>query len=278
MQHEEIPPGILSTWGLRFGESKCRRIRSGRCWLQQHCPNGTRGSQQPRCPSTEASQSGSCPCGLVSHCPCQICWVTVRAQPLSEILSVLLLELSRCQSDCQSCCQSSAAVTAAVRAAVSATVRGVVRAQMLSKLLSELLSVLLSELLSELSHCQLLSEQLSHMLSELSCCHNIKMKLIFTYRLAELIDNQEYQRESLEESMAALGITMETRTFKQLHNPTQLQPHQICAVNWIADNEKSIGKGGLFADNCGTGMVRPCCAVDRLFATLTIIRLWHRCL
>jgi hypothetical protein len=47
------------------------------------------------------------------------------------------------------------------------------------------------------------------------------MKLIFTHRLAELMDTQEFQRESLEESMAALGITMETRTFKPLHKPTQ---------------------------------------------------------
>jgi len=47
------------------------------------------------------------------------------------------------------------------------------------------------------------------------------MKLIFTRRLAELMDNQEFQRENLEESMPALGITMEIRTFKPLHKPTQ---------------------------------------------------------
>jgi SNF2 family DNA or RNA helicase len=99
------------------------------------------------------------------------------------------------------------------------------------------------------------------------------MKVLVTHRLAELIDNQEYQRESLEDPMAALGITMETRTFKPLHNHTKLQPHQIIAVKWIAEKEKRFLKGGLFADDCGTGMVRPCCALDILFATLTIIRL-----
>jgi SNF2 family DNA or RNA helicase len=99
------------------------------------------------------------------------------------------------------------------------------------------------------------------------------MKLIFTHRLAELMDNQEFQRENLEESKAALGITMETRTFKPLHKPTQLQPHQIIAVNWMAEKENSLAKGGLLADYCGTGKVRPCCALDILFATLTIIRL-----
>jgi hypothetical protein len=46
------------------------------------------------------------------------------------------------------------------------------------------------------------------------------MKLIFTRRLAELMDNEEFQREYLEESMAALGITMEIRMIKPLHKPT----------------------------------------------------------
>jgi len=45
------------------------------------------------------------------------------------------------------------------------------------------------------------------------------MKLIFTSRLAELMDNQEFYRENLEELIAALGITMETRTCKLLHKP-----------------------------------------------------------
>jgi len=50
------------------------------------------------------------------------------------------------------------------------------------------------ELLSELSRCQLLSELLSELLPEVSRCQNIRMKLIFTHRLAELMDNKEFQR------------------------------------------------------------------------------------
>jgi len=65
---------------------------------------------------------------------------------------------------------------------------------------------------------------------------------------------------------------METRTFKPLHKPTQLQPHQIIAVNWMAVKEDNLAKGGLLADDCGTGKVRPCCALDLLFTTPTIIR------
>jgi SNF2 family DNA or RNA helicase len=88
------------------------------------------------------------------------------------------------------------------------------------------------------------------------------MKLIFTRRLAEMMDNQQFQRENLEESMAALGITMEIRTFKPLHKPTQLQPHQIISVNWMTEKENSLPKGGLLADDCGTGKDRPCCALE----------------
>jgi len=139
--------------------------------------------------------------------------VIVRAQPLSVQLSELLSELSCCQSCCQSWCQSSATFRA--------TVRVVVRAQPLS------------EQLSELSHSGLLSELLSEQLSELSCCQNIRMKLIFTHRLVELIDNQKCHSEIFEKSMAALGITMETRTLKPLLKLMQLQPHQISAVNWM---------------------------------------------
>jgi len=90
------------------------------------------------------------------------------------------------------------------------------------------------------------------------------------------MDNREFQRENLEESIAVLGITRETRTFKSLHKPMQLQPHQIIAVNWMAENENCFAKGGLLADDCGPGKVRPCCALDILFATLTLIRLWQR--
>jgi len=37
--------------------------------------------------------------------------------------------------------------------------------------------------------------------------------------------NQDFQRETLEESIAALGITMETRPFMPLPKPIQLQSH-----------------------------------------------------
>jgi len=76
------------------------------------------------------------------------------------------------------------------------------------------------------------------------------------------MDNQEFQTEHLEETMAALGITMEIRTFKLLHKPTQLQPLQNIAVNWMAEKENSLVKGGLLADDCGTGKVTPCCALE----------------
>jgi len=67
------------------------------------------------------------------------------------------------------------------------------------------------------------------------------------------MDNQEYQKENVERSIAALGITMESRTFKLLHKPMLLQPHQIIAVNWMAEEENSLAKGGLLADDRGTG-------------------------
>ena len=61
---------------------------------------------------------------------------------------------------------------------------------------------------------------------------------------------------------------------KPLQKPTQLQPDQIIAVNWIVEKENSLVKGGLFADDCGTGKVRPCCALDILFATCDH-SIWH---
>jgi len=76
--------------------------------------------------------------------------------------------------------------------------------------------------------------------------------------------------------MAVLGITIETRTFKRHHKPTQVQLHQIMAANWIAEMENSLPKGGLLADNWGTGKFRPSCALDIQLATLTISRLWQR--
>jgi SNF2 family DNA or RNA helicase len=86
--------------------------------------------------------------------------------------------------------------------------------------------------------------------------------LDITCWLAELMDNLEFQRENLKQSMAALGIALEIRTFKQLHKPMQLQPHQIIAVNWMAQKENSLVKGGLWADDCGTGKVRPSRALE----------------
>jgi SNF2 family DNA or RNA helicase len=88
------------------------------------------------------------------------------------------------------------------------------------------------------------------------------MQVIFIHRLVEMMGNPDFQRENLEESMAALGITMEIRTFKPLHKPTQLQPHQTIAANWMAEKENSLAKGGLLADNCSTGKVRPCCFLE----------------
>jgi len=51
------------------------------------------------------------------------------------------------------------------------------------------------------------------------------------------MDNQKFETENLEVLIAVLGITMETRSFQQLHNPTQLQ--QIIAVNWMEQKENS---------------------------------------
>jgi hypothetical protein len=60
------------------------------------------------------------------------------------------------------------------------------------------------------------------------------------------MDNQQFQRENLQESMAVLRITMQIRTFKPLHKLTHSQPHQIIAENWMAEMENSLAKGGLF--------------------------------
>jgi len=76
------------------------------------------------------------------------------------------------------------------------------------------------------------------------------------------MDNQEFQRENLEEPMAALGITIEIGAFKPLHKPTKLQLHRISAVNWMAEEDNSLAKGGLLADDCSTGKIRPCCALE----------------
>jgi hypothetical protein len=66
----------------------------------------------------------------------------------------------------------------------------------------------------------------------------------------------------LEESIAALGITTEIKPFKLLHTPTQLQPHQLIAVNFTEEKENTLAKGGLMADDCSTAKVTPCCALE----------------
>jgi len=71
------------------------------------------------------------------------------------------------------------------------------------------------------------------------------------------MDNPELEREHLELSTAALGIALETRTFKPLHKPTQLQPYHSITVNCMAEKENGLAKGGLLADDCGTGVVWP---------------------
>jgi hypothetical protein len=88
------------------------------------------------------------------------------------------------------------------------------------------------------------------------------MKLIFTRRLAEQMDNLQFQREILEESMAVLGITMEIRTLKLLNNPTHLPPHQIIAGNWMAEKENSMVNGSLLADDCCTGNISFCYSLE----------------
>ena len=88
------------------------------------------------------------------------------------------------------------------------------------------------------------------------------MKIIFTCRLAELMDKREFQRENLEESMIVSDITMEITTFKSLHKPTELQLHQRITLNWVAVNEKSMAMGGVLAEDCGTGDVRLSCALE----------------
>jgi len=61
------------------------------------------------------------------------------------------------------------------------------------------------------------------------------IKYIFTYKLAEPKNNQQLQREIMEESMAALVITMEIRTLKQLHQLLQQEALHNCVVNWTAE-------------------------------------------
>jgi len=87
------------------------------------------------------------------------------------------------------------------------------------------------------------------------------------------MDNHSLLTENMEKLIAAFGITVVTRTFKPLYKPTLLHPHHIIAVNWMTEREDSFPKGGLLADDCSTGKGKPCCALDILFATHTLIRL-----
>jgi hypothetical protein len=66
--------------------------------------------------------------------------------------------------------------------------------------------------------------------------------------------------------MAALGITTEIKTYKPLHKPVMLQSNEIIAVNGIAEKGNSLAKGGLLAYECGTGKVRPCCALETCYS------------
>ena len=85
---------------------------------------------------------------------------------------------------------------------------------------------------------------------------------MFTPGIAELMDNHEFLRDSLEQSISSLGITMETRTFKRLRKPIRLQSRQIHAVNCMTQKEQCLVKGGSLADDYNTAKVKPCCALQ----------------
>jgi len=77
------------------------------------------------------------------------------------------------------------------------------------------------------------------------------------------MDKQQFESENLDESMPALCIIMEIRTFKLLHKPRQLQRDQIIAVNWIPEKKNRLVKGGLLSDDCSTANIRPCCVLEK---------------
>jgi len=89
---------------------------------------------------------------------------------------------------------------------------------------------------------ELLSERLSEQFSELRQYSKTGMKSLFTFRIKELIDNWQMQRENLEQSIAAICITIENRSFKLLCKPVQFQSQQIIAINWIAEKENFFAK------------------------------------
>jgi hypothetical protein len=67
----------------------------------------------------------------------------------------------------------------------------------------------------------------------------MRKKLLLTCSLAELIDNQEFQRDHLEESMAVFSITMEIRTFNPHFIYMKLESLEFISMNWIAEKESS---------------------------------------
>jgi hypothetical protein len=77
----------------------------------------------------------------------------------------------------------------------------------------------------------------------------------YIYRLADLKNNKNFVRENVQEMCKVLGITMENRIFFPLRTTIQLHPHQILAVNWMAEKDSSLEQGGRWADDCGTGKV-----------------------
>ncbi|KAF8544228.1 hypothetical protein BDD12DRAFT_923568 [Trichophaea hybrida] len=51
-----------------------------------------------------------------------------------------------------------------------------------------------------------------------------------------------------------MNYVYENWTFLPLKTSTQLHPHQIVAVDWMAEKENGLEQGGLLANDCGTGM------------------------
>ena len=77
------------------------------------------------------------------------------------------------------------------------------------------------------------------------------------YRLVDLTNNENIQRENVKELCKTLRIIMENRTFLPLKTTTQLHLHQIVAVNWMVEKENGLEQGGLLTDDCDTSKVIP---------------------
>jgi len=76
------------------------------------------------------------------------------------------------------------------------------------------------------------------------------------------MDNQKFQRVYWDKSKWALGITMETETYKLLHKPKHLRSHNIIKVNWMLDMQDSFVKSSLESDDCVTDYARPCYTLE----------------